>query len=437
MGRGDAPRSPQTTESIKTGTMRSALRNSQGQGPVGIDAAPCSRPSAAPTMNTPFQSFTLNLGPISPPASSQQDQEQIQTLLQSGRWSELEQAARALTHRNPSSALAWKALGLSLHRQGKLDDALQPSQQAAKLAPQDPEAFNNLGALLSEGEHLQHAEACFRRALQLQGHHIPSLENLITLLGRQGRHEEVRPLLEHYLRLDPDNEYARHQLAMLSGEQTEAAPAGYVRQVFDEYAERFDSHLLGKLGYRTPEHLAKWLLTEMPSQPKWKVLDLGCGTGLVGEHIHTRCEELVGIDLSGRMLDKARERGGYTRLEHEDVLAQMQRETDHHFDVIVSADVFVYIGKLDELMGQARRILKPGGLLVFSVESLDAAQSALTEEEIQRGYRLESTGRYTHARAHLIDLAATHGFTVVRQEEVKLREEGHRPVTGQLHLWRG
>lgn len=387
-------------------------------------------------MNNPFQSFTLNLGPISQPANLQQGQEQCRALLQQERWSELEQAARSLTQQAPGSAFAWKALGMSLHRQGKLDEALQPMQQAVRLSPQDPEAFNNLGALLSEGEHQQHAEACFRKALQLRSDHIPALQNLITMLGRQGRHDDVRPLLQHHLGLQPDNEYVRHQLAMLSGEQTDAAPAGYVRQVFDEYADRFDDHLLGQLGYRTPEHLARWLFAEAPSDSAWRVLDLGCGTGLVGQHIHERCEELIGVDLSGRMLEKARERGGYTRLDQADVLTQMQQEATHHFDVIVSADVFVYIGKLDDLMPEARRILKPGGLMAFSVESMDSSHIQPTAEDIQRGHRLDSTGRYSHTQDHLLELASAHGFSVVRQEEVKLREENHRPVIGQLHLWR-
>lgn len=390
-----------------------------------------------PAMNNPFQSITINLGSIASPMSQQPAPEApLQSLVQQGRWSEVEPLARALTQRNPGSALGWKALGLSLHRLGRLDEALPATQQAAKLSPQDPESFNNLGALLSEGEHQQHAEACFRRALQLQSHHIPSLENLITLLGRQGRQEEARPLLQHHLSLQPDNEYVRHQLAMLSGEQTNAAPAGYVRQVFDDYADRFDSHLLGQLGYRTPEHLARWLIEEMPATEAWRVLDLGCGTGLVGQHLQGRCDELVGIDLSGRMLDKARERGGYTRLEQEDVLTQMQKEATHHYDVIVSADVFVYIGKLDEVMEEARRNLKPGGLLTFSVESMDANRAEQSADDLHRGHRLESTGRYTHTSAHLEELASTHGFTIVRQEDVQLRLENHRPVIGQLHLWR-
>ncbi len=387
-------------------------------------------------MNNPFQSFSINLGAVSPPVDLQREQEQLHALTQAGLWSELEQAARSLTQRAPGSALGWKALGVSLHRQGQLDEALPPMQQAAKLAPQDPDAFNNLGALLSEGEHQQHAEACFRRALQMQAHHIPALENLITLLGKQGRHAELPPLLAHHLTLEPHNDHVRHQLAMVSGQQTDSAPAGYVQQVFDQYADRFDSHLVGELRYRVPEQLAAWLIADAPSAPAWRVIDLGCGTGLVGHHLQGRCAELVGIDLSERMLDKARERGGYTRLEQADVHAQLQQEPAAHHDVIVAADVFIYVGKLDAVMAQARRTLKPGGWLAFSVESMASAHPPPSADDNLRGHRLEPTGRYTHAASHLAELARAHGFTIVRQEDVTLREEKHQPVAGQLHLWR-
>lgn len=387
-------------------------------------------------MNNPFQSVTINLGSLPPPGHPPSDQEHLLTLMQAGRWSELEQAARAMVHSHPGSALGHKALGLSLHRQGKLDDALQPMQQAAKLAPHDPESFNNLGALLSEGEHLPVAEACFRKALQIQAHHIPALENLITLLGKQGRHTELPPLLAHHLNLEPDNEHVRHQLAMVSGQQTDSAPAGYVQHVFDQYADRFDAHLVGELRYRVPEQLAQWLIDHVPRVPAWRVIDLGCGTGLVGRHLQGCCEELIGIDLSGRMLDKARERGSYTSLVQADAQQHLQQAPSASCDVIVAADVFIYVGKLDALMAQARRTLKPGGWLAFSVESMVSATPPPSEDDLRRGHRLEPTGRYTHAATQLAELALAHGFTVVRQEDVTLREEKHQPVAGQLHLWR-
>ena len=223
---------------------------------------------------------------------------------------------------------------------------------------------------------------------------------------------------------------------MVSGQQTDAAPAGYVQHVFDQYAERFDGHLVGELRYRVPEQLASWLLADAPPAPAWRVLDLGCGTGLVGQQLQGRCEELVGIDLSGRMLDKARERGGYTRLVQAEVQTQLQQEPAARYDVIVAADVFIYVGKLNAVMAEARRTLKPGGWLAFSAESMASAQPAPEPEDILRGHRLEPTGRYTHAAPHLAALAQANGFTIVRQEDVTLREEKHHPVAGQLHLWR-
>lgn len=385
-------------------------------------------------MSNPFQSFSINLGSYTTAVDVHREKTHLLALLEQGRWSQAEQEARALTQRAPGTALGWQVLGVSLHRQGRLDDALPALQQAAKLAPQDPDAFNNLGALLSEGEHQQHAQACFRRALQLQATHIPALKNLITSLGKTGPHDELPDLLAHHLRLEPDNEHVRHQLAMLTGQQTDSAPAGYVQQVFDDYADRFDDHLVGELRYQVPQQLVTWLTAQHPAGRLQRVLDLGCGTGLVGHHLQGRCEDLIGVDLSARMLDKARERGPYTGLHQADVLTHLQAAPVDHHDAIVAADVFIYVGKLDALMAQARRVLRPGGWLAFSIESMDASHPGASDD-VSRGHRLERTGRYTHSPSHLAELARAHGFTIVRQAEVNLREENRQPVKGELHLW--
>ena len=55
------------------------------------------------------------------------------------------------------------------------------------------------------------------------------------------------------------------------------------------------------------------------------------------------------------MLEKARERNLYDRLEQLDLLTMMQGEAAASYDVVFAADVFVYLGKLDELVEQAQK----------------------------------------------------------------------------------
>src|SRR5207248_233908 len=74
------------------------------------------------------------------------------------------------------------------------------------------------------------------------------------------------------------------------------------------------------------------------------VLDLGCGTGLCGALLRRWARTLVGVDLSPGMLEKARERGCYDRLEQGDLVAVMRTMPARSFDLIVATDVLIYIG---------------------------------------------------------------------------------------------
>ena len=146
--------------------------------------------------------------------------------------------------------------------------------------------------------------------------------------------------------------------------------------------------------------------------------------------------QLVGVDLSAKMLDKARERNLYHRLEQLDLLTMMQGEAAASYDVVFAADVFVYLGKLDELVDQARRLLRPGGLFAFSVESLDALAGDAAALPDRRDYKLNVTARYAHSIAYLTRMAADNGFDVLSTTGTQHRLDRGKPVQGYLALWR-
>ena len=207
--------------------------------------------------------------------------------------------------------------------------------------------------------------------------------------------------------------------------------------MFDEYAHKFDSHLVKVLSYSVPEKLADLLRPYSdPDREKWIILDLGCGTGLSGAAIAPFARQLVGVDLSAKMLEKARERSLYSRLERLDLLTMMQGEAASSYDVVFAADVFVYLGKLDELVNQAQRLLRPGGLFAFSVESLEALTDNASTLSGQRDYQLNITGRYAHSVAYLARMAAHYGFDVLSTTDTQSRLDKGKPVQGYLALWR-
>lgn len=370
-----------------------------------------------------------------PPVNLELEQKLILSLFQQGRLPEAERAAKSLSERAPKHGFAWKALGLILSRQGRKEEALQPMQQACKLMPQDAEAFNNLGSLFEEFHRLDLAQSCYQHATEVNAGFEAALDNLIRLVERLDQPQELLALLKRKLKVAPNDGHVRHQVDMLERNQTDSAPSAYVVRLFDHYADQFDHHLQNELGYRAPFDIVRLLDQHVPEQHGWRVLDLGCGTGLVAEALAGRAQSLVGVDLSEKMLRRARERGDYTHLACADVLQHLQQAESGSADTVIATDVFIYVGKIDEVVAQTHRLLSPGGLFAFTVEDMSASADTATAEDLERGHRLERTGRYSHSDAHLRKLADRHGFRVLAHEATVIRHDKNQPLHGQLVLW--
>src|SRR5262249_24223784 len=150
---------------------------------------------------------------------------------------------------------------------------------------------------------------------------------------------------------------ALHFIAAWNHTSSDHPPAGYVEELFDRYASYFDKHLISDLKYSVPGEIRDALLSVARSAVPWRGLDLGCGTGLVGEAIAIHARELVGVDLSAKMLERARERNCYTRLLCSDLLAALDAEPACKHDVVTAGDVLVYVGNLDRVIPSIRRVI--------------------------------------------------------------------------------
>lgn len=244
----------------------------------------------------------------------------------------------------------------------------------------------------------------------------------------------ARHCLEAALREDPTDVMAQHLLAALSGANPDRPVEGYVRQLFDTSAATFDRDLLSKLGYDIPREMVRALL-EVATVPegRWSVLDLGCGTGLVGQQIAPHCRHLEGIDLAPNMIERARARGLYTELHCADIAATLARResSPYRYDVVTAADVFIYVGKLESIIPAIRAVLNPGGWFAFSAEAVESMPGATSAE-----CRLGLMGRYAHGADYLRRLASHSGFNVELLRPTRIRFEHRRPVEGWLSLWR-
>lgn len=210
----------------------------------------------------------------------------------------------------------------------------------------------------------------------------------------------AREAFAEALRLDPDDPLgAGLQLALLDGRAGAARmPSAFVETLFDQYAGHFDHALVGTLGYRGPQ-----LLEGLLGDDSWgRGLDLGCGTGLMGEVLRPRCGWLEGWDISAGMLREARARAVYDRLEKRD-LSRLDPPAER-WDLITAADVFSYLGELGPILGWCHAALTEGGTLAFT------AEAATPEEAATGGCVLRQSRRYAHSGAALHAELARAGF---------------------------
>ncbi len=329
-----------------------------------------------------------------------------------------------------------RAYAIALERSGHRDDAVAVLEDGIARCPGDvllrvaaimlamrERNFARAADLAEAARRVGVADAC---VFGLRGHALSSL----------GRHEEAGEAYAAALKLAPDDPYVRHLVAAAGLlPQSSRAPAPYLETVFDGYASRFESHLIG-LHYRVPGLLRAALLEHRPGlaagEALGPVLDLGCGTGLMGVVLSDlNLSPLTGVDVSEGMLAEARGKGIYTTLVQAD-LERFLAEDTTAWPLMLAADVFCYFGVLDDVLRLSHARLAPGGLLMFTVEEMDAAIADTAPEANDRGWHLGRQGRFSHRRTYVERAAAEAGFALRQLLATPLRTEAEADVPGLL-----
>ena len=307
-------------------------------------------------------------------------------------------------------------LAMALHHAGQGDAALEQAEQSTQDDPGNDEAWMALGLIRQTKGDFSGAALAFA-----QVPHLPSARwSLGEILRRLNRLDEAAEQYRACLELDADDRHgARLGLALVTGEQgPERAPQAYVRQLFDDVADDFDRQLVDGLHYRAPQLLQQALSPLVAGA--LDIMDLGCGTGLMGPVLKPWAKRLDGVDLSPAMVDKARQRGLYDDVFVGDVLT-----ISGSYDLAVAADVLVYLGDLEPFMQAMQSLVRPGGLLAFTVERSAGADWALGEKS-----------RYAHGADYVQRITGAAGFQPMVLDEVSTRSESGQPVPGLLMVVR-
>jgi len=308
-------------------------------------------------------------------------------------------------------------------RLGYLNEAKSRYLRALALIPNDTQVLFNLGVISMQQGRVQAAIDYYLQAVKIDAQFQAAHNNLgVAYLVLSN----TASALLHFraaLRLDPANEAIRHSITILTQQQMpDISPPDYIRALFDSYADHYDSHLLKVLHYAVPQKLMALLSGVLPSSAEWHVLDIGAGTGLMGELIKPYAKTLTGVDLSKQMLAVAETKKIYDELTETDMLTFLAEKTNA-YDLIVAGDVLVYVGDLEQVFAKVYNALKPGGLLLFNAEKGANAPYHLTEY-----------GRFEHQQSYIDQLAKKHHFHVLRYVFDEMRIQEHKPLYGHFYL---
>ncbi len=320
---------------------------------------------------------------------------------------------------SPHFAPAHNCLGILYKGMGRLSDAIACYRRAIKAAPGFADALFNLGNALEEAGRMDEAVSAYREAVALRPDFAKAHNNLGNVYYATGQREQALTAYREAARLDPELQTAIHMVNSLGGGSSDAAPAGYVKSLFDKAAGEFENRLVGDLEYRSPTELLALLSGLIVAGRGFRnALDLGCGTGLAAEAFGPLAERLSGVDISPRMVERARAKNLYDALAVADLMEYLTASNET-FDLVLATDVLVYFGNLRPLFQAVQNHAAEGAFFLFSLESGEAEDFAL-----------RTTGRYAHARGYIHRLAGEEGFRVARDEDTVIRMENGRPIPG-------
>ncbi len=347
---------------------------------------------------------------------------------------QFENAARAFSkviELQPSDVRAYINLCNSLSYLGRDKEAINAGRTATLLAAENKHCWLSLANALRKNGDYELAIESYEKAIALDPrlfeahgglcHCISELE--IRAPGSHKGMEKTAMAYRNWLSVDPGNPVASYQLAAIEGDGAiKRSPDEFLSVFFDQFAETFDRNLTD-LEYSAPRLIAERVHVRLGEpDASLDVLDAGCGTGLLASSLKPFARNLTGVDLSSQMLEKARVRNLYDRLEHAELTEFLKGHTAS-FDLLICADTLIYFGELEEVLRAMEGSLKAGGLAIFTLERL---------QDSAGDYQLNQNGRFSHHEDYLKRCLSAVGLSLVSCRDEVLRKERGQEVSGLL-----
>lgn len=306
---------------------------------------------------------------------------------------------------------------------GNVDAAITAYLRVIEKEPESVDALYNLAGCYREQKAYDAALHCLETVLRLAPDYLSGWNNIAHIYQLQGDKKAAVGAYKKVLELQPDHASAAHMLAALTGDDVSSPPAEYVREIFDNYSERFDESLVNELEYRVPSDLRSivddhgWKDTFMAG------LDLGCGTGLSGEVFTDIVARLDGVDISPAMIEQAEDKEIYDAL-HAIEIDEFLQNCEREYDFLLAADVFAYFGELKPTFKLLRDCATEDALLCFS-----------TECQSGDDFSLRPTGRFAHSAEYVENSAGASGWLLLERQKSSLRKDKGDWIEGDLWLF--
>ena len=312
-------------------------------------------------------------------------------------------------------------------------------------------ARHNLADLMFKQERMAEALENYRILLTKHPNNIPALYNLAIILERVGEFSDAagiyfkvlvsdnppkeiewriaetlsglaetnkklaREFAKGWVKSFPTSPVAEHTLSALEG-KTEKNILAYTKKLYDDFSETYDIKIK-ELNSCVIKEIGAFIKT----QEFTDVLDLGCGTGAFGKAYGKQFKNLIGVDISEKMLKKAKKVKAYNTLIYDDILSFLSKNKKK-FDLISAVEVLGYIPDILPILSGIKSALNKNGRFLFSVET-DTDKP-----------KLSLNGRYLYPITYIEDLFKKNDFEIIQRKKVNLRREKQGYAQGYIIL---
>ena len=209
----------------------------------------------------------------------------------------------------------------------------------------------------------------------------------------------------------------------------------------ETYTHGYHQVIVGSYTQRTAEVCAAFLLPRM--KPDAVVLDIGCGPGTITAGLARRASQVVGLDMSADMVEAARSHAADCELANATFEVGSAYELpwdDNSFDVVYAHQVLQHLSDPIQALREARRVLRPGGLVAVRDSDYGTMVHAPVFPAIERWQELyhqvaTANGGEADAGRYLLSWATEAGFTDIETTATTTAHTDHEGRTVWGEMW--